>query len=142
MSLHVQGTGHTRAVSPTPPGPSGHFPPYSTNTETTSLPVHATQTVLLLPCAECFSAVCRLQCVGCHSAVCITTNRTTYSALPTLLGWVGPGRARVISPHKCTGYCKQPRGGVSRPTSEMQSTACQSGNTNARVVTPLSTDTI
>jgi hypothetical protein len=128
VSLHVQGTGHTRAVSPTPPGLSGHFPPYSTNKYRNHVAPSACNSKQFY-CRRVQNA--SLQCAGSVlAAIQLSSSQpTAICTAHCLHRWAGSGRARVISPPKCTGYCKQ--AGGSRPTSEMQSTACQSGNTNA-----------
>ena len=114
---HVQCTGHTSAVSPTysalgtheqsaprPQGLSGHFPPYSTNRETTLLPAHVTQTVLLSPLDV------RVQNASLQSVLpfsCLHHNQLHYVQRNDTAGPV----ESLTAPHKRAGYCKQ-AGGV------------------------------
>ena len=101
---HVQCTAHTRAVSPTPPGPAWTFCPlqykYRNHVAPSACNSNSSTVAARRTCAECFTAVC--------SAIsCLHHNQLHYVQRN---GSAGPVES-LTAPHKRTGYCKQ-TGGV------------------------------
>jgi hypothetical protein len=108
VSLHVQCTGHTRVVSPTPPGPVRTFSPlqytYRNHVASRACNSNSSTVVARRTCAACFTSACR-QCGLPFS--CLHHNQLHYVQRTDTAGPV----ESLTAPHKRTGCCKQ-AGGV------------------------------
>ena len=108
VSLHAQCTGHTRAVSPMPPGPVWIFSPleykYRNHVAPSACSSNSSTVAARRTCVECFTSV-RRQCGLPFS--CLLHNQLHYVQRTDT---AGPVESLTASP-KRTGYCKQ-AGGV------------------------------